>query len=267
MNTRVLMMPKNVDQSVGEHRNEWHDLNRTITGLFFFIILVVLIVWGRSVLMHPQTLPIKNVRIEGEFRQLSPGTLQTIVAGAVKGGFFNVNVEAIQNALYRNPWVYEVTVRRLWPDGLSVQVTEQTAVARWGDQGLINASAVFFAPEQQTFPEHLPVFNGPENTWSLLFNRYVQVRELLDTRAAGVKSLTLDDRWAWSFILEHGPRIHLGRRDVTDRLERFVNFVYPGIEKRFDHIEVVDMRYTNGFAVKWKNNSSENIQPEQKNHG
>jgi cell division septal protein FtsQ len=51
----------------------------------------------------------------------------------------------------------------------------------------------------------------------------------------------------------NGIEINLGREDFTERLQRFVD-IYPRIlASQSDKIAVVDLRYTNGFAVRWTN--------------
>ncbi len=67
----------------------------------------------------------------------------------VRGGFFNLDVDAVRLALLGEPWVSEVTVKRIWPDALRVIVIEQIPVVRWGDSGLLNPAGEYFAPEVQ----------------------------------------------------------------------------------------------------------------------
>ncbi len=239
---------------IDEKRNQ--DLRLFIAGMILISIIFVLFIWGGLLLMNPGTLPIKNVRVEGEFRQLSPETLQTTVSTVVRGGFFNVNVEAIQEKLFQNPWVHMVTVSRNWPDGLSVQVTEQTAIARWGRQGLINPNAEFFSPGKDTHPENLPILMGPENTYTLLLERYNQIRDVLLKSKLEVSSLTLNNRRSWKFELVNGPSIILGKRDFTNRVDRVAKHVTLKLKDKLEQIKLIDMRYTNGFAVKWKINNS-----------
>ena len=43
------------------------------------------------------------------------------------------------------PWVARVSVRRTWPDAVSLYITEQVPVARWNSQQLLNAAGQPFA--------------------------------------------------------------------------------------------------------------------------
>ena len=57
-------------------------------------------------------------------------------------------------------------------------------------------------------------------------------------------------RRAWQVRADNGPTIELGREDIEPRLERFVGAyarTVGRLQRRIDH---VDLRYSNGFAVR-----------------
>ena len=236
-------------------------------GMVFLTIITLLAFLFMRWMMDPATLPIRSVRVEGEFRQLAPDLLRSSVINVVRDGFFKVDVALIQRVLHTNPWVAGVTVRRVWPDGLVVQVLEKQAIARWGDAGLVSPDAELFIPDAGTIPTYLPRFFGPENTHSLILNRYLQIDEILDKQGLQVDGVTLDQRWSWSFRLEDGPEVLLGRREVTSRIERFSAIAATELGEKLHEIDVIDMRYTNGIAIRWKKLQAEKIEPGLNNHG
>jgi cell division protein FtsQ len=65
-------------------------------------------------------------------------------------------------------------------------------------------------------------------------------------------ALRLDARGAWEFDLADGVTVRLGRRQVDERFERFMNAALKLVTQRGDDIAYVDMRYTNGFAIGWR---------------
>jgi len=235
-------------------------------GLFLFFILALVLLMVR-VIMNPGTFPIRTVRIEGEFRHLSPQVLKAGVTNVVRGGFFDVNVEAIQKALMKNPWVNRVIVRRVWPDGLKVQVTERVAVARWKDQGLLSRESVFFSPAAASYPVDLSVFSGPDNSYKLLMARYNLISGFLRDTELKVIALNLSERGAFDFKLSNGVSVIVGRNRIENRIARFAQYTWPALRDDFGKISSVDMRYTNGFVVSWKKNAEKNVNPGQENHG
>ena len=46
--------------------------------------------------------------------------------------------------------------------------------------------------------------------------------------------------------------VRLGRRDVDERLDRFIRTASQVIAHRLNDIAYVDMRYSNGFAIGWR---------------
>ncbi len=212
-----------------------------------------LLVWGAWLLSQPGTLPIQHVRIAGDFRHLQPEQLQTLVTNEVRGGFFNVNVSTIRDVLIEDPWVRGVIVQRVWPDTLRVVVSEQVPVIRWGEHSLLNDAGERFTPEAATVPEHLPMLKGPDGSEAILLQRFSMMNERLQSVGLGLSQLEQDSRRSWRFIVDAGFAVVLGRKQVQPRFERFISTVPQALAGQLDKVDYIDMRYTNGFAVGWKN--------------
>lgn len=202
-------------------------------------------------LAQPETLPIKQVSVEGEFRELSRQELQALVSSELQGGFFSVDVSAIRDALTANPWVSDVQVQRVWPDALKIAVREQVPVARWNDSGLVNAAGDYFQPQSASGFSELPQINGPAGQQAQLTERLQQLQQVLGELQLAVRELSLSERRAWSFTTAGGMHVVLGRQDFDARLQRFVDLVPASLGERLDSAAYIDMRYTNGFAVRF----------------
>jgi cell division protein FtsQ len=229
-----------------------HERGPRFIGIVFFLSFISLIIWGGVTLSNSDTLPIKQVRIEGDFTNLSPVDLQLLVTDKVRGGFFNLDVDAVRLALLDEPWVREVTVERIWPDALRVIVIEQTPYVRWKESGLLNSEGDYFAPELSTIPKDLPMLTGPEETELLLLDRFNLIQDRVQVLGFKVALVTLNERRAWSFQLENGIRVVLGRRYFEERLNRFLTLIPTTISGRIAQTDSIDMRYTNGFSIRWK---------------
>ncbi len=222
------------------------------TGVIVLTMLITSLAgFGIYRLQDPQTLPIRHVRVKGQFQHLSTSALQERAGEVVRGGFFNVNVETIQSVLLEEPWIREVSVKRVWPDRITVTIREQTAVARWNSGALLNEDARVFTPEKETFPADIPSFKGPEGTHTQMLEFYRRLRTALPEEFR-IAEVTLSERRAWHVGFIDGPHVYLGRTDIANRLNRFVEYVPDNLENMFNNIRSVDMRYTNGFAVRWE---------------
>ncbi|MGH8248392.1 MAG: cell division protein FtsQ/DivIB [Gammaproteobacteria bacterium] len=251
-----------------ETRNVGVDARRGFSMralLVLFVAGALAVASGR--LLDPRTLPVKSVRVQGEFFHLSPQVLQERAKDTVWGGFFNVNVDAVRSALLADAWVDDVAVRRVWPDALDLQVREQIAVAVWRGEALINDRAILFRPDPATFPPGLPVLSGPEGTAPLVLDRFRYLQHTLSARGLNAIELVLNERRAWTFRLAEGPSVNLGRGHFVERLERFVAAVPDELAGRLHEIEMIDMRYTNGFAVRWQPDSARDPHKMQETYG
>lgn len=236
----------------------WQRLRPLLLGTAQLLSLVALlsaIVWGATWLRDPHNMPLRTVHIEGEFRNLSAEQLQAAISSTVQGGFFSVNVDAVRRAAEALPWVASASVRRVWPDGLDLQVVEQRAAARWGDTGVVNFSGQLFEPAAETIPQHLPQLSGPVERRRRVIEHYIEMTDALSPLGRRVASLSLDQRRSWVVTLDNGVELRLGRENALQRVEKFVN-VYPAVfASRESELKTVDLRYSNGFAVRWDRSS------------
>jgi len=196
--------------------------------------------------------PVNQVRIGGELRHLQPTQLQQAITPLTAAGFFVMDVGDIQTHLQALPWVDRVSVRRVWPDQLYVDVQEQRAVAHWGAQSFINARAEVFAPEQALAEDKLPHLSGPDGYQRRVLSMYLKMGALLKPLQLGVAQVALDERRAWHLRLSNGLTLAVGRSYPLQRVARFVS-VYPAILAAGEgRLTTVDLRYSNGFAAHWQ---------------
>jgi len=201
-------------------------------------------------MQDPYQWPVQTVNIKGKFEHLQQTQLEKEVVPLASEGFFGMNVSAIQERLQSLPWVEQVSVRRVWPDQLSIAVREQQPVAYWGEKGFLNPLAQVFEPEQSVDLPALPHFEGPDGYEQRVLLMYRQLQDMLKPLQLSVGSLRLDARRTWRVQLSNDLTVEIGRRNPVDRIARFVR-VYPAIlAAGSGQVRSVDLRYSNGFAVR-----------------
>jgi cell division protein FtsQ len=215
--------------------------------------LLLLILSSLGALTWALDRPVRVVSIDGSFQRVSPGQIETAVAPYARQGFMSANLVDIQRAVEALPWVDRVRVARQWPNSLHVTVTEQTAAARWGDSGLLNTRGELFIRDAAHVPAELPHLSGPDGSESQVAERYLSVQGRMLEAGMRIAALRLDERGAWEMDLDSGVTVRLGRRDVDERIERFIKTTSQVIAHRLSEINYVDMRYSNGFAIGWRN--------------
>lgn len=210
-----------------------------------------LIYFGAVYLLEPTTLPVRTVRIESPLTHVTQQQLRELISAHVQQGFLKLDMDAIQHDVEALPWVYQASVRRSWPDKLVVRIEEQQAVARWGGKGLVNRHGDVFQPQDVADWSQLPLLRGPEGTEATVVKQYQEVLEMLTPLGLKVSHLTMNERRAWSLRLSNGLQVVLGRNETHMRLLRFVRVYADVLMPRLKAIDSVDLRYTNGFAVRW----------------
>jgi cell division protein FtsQ len=143
-----------------------------------------------------------------------------------------------------------VTVRRVWPDRLQIQVVEQRPVAYWGTDALLNDRGLAFRPAPASFPSGLPRLAGPLGSERRVLLRYRDLSARFAERNLRIAELELTARRAWRLRIDGGPRVLLGRSDFDRRVERLVR-VLDRVAGPADAARAqIDLRYTNGMAVR-----------------
>ncbi|MBI2802587.1 MAG: FtsQ-type POTRA domain-containing protein [Gammaproteobacteria bacterium] len=196
------------------------------------------------------TYPIRKVMVEGDFRILTPTYIQSAVTDALDGGFFEIDVQKIKRRMLEEPWVAEVVVERVWPDAVRVTIKEQVPAATWGRHALLNGEADIFAPAAASIPSGLPRLDGPVGTESTVLAMYRTVAKRLTDLELKPVAVVLSQRGAWVVELADGAQLVLGRASLDERIARFTVAYAALLKSNWSHIGVVDLRYTNGFAVR-----------------
>jgi cell division protein FtsQ len=102
-------------------------------------------------------------------------------------------------------------------------------------------------------PAELPHLSGPEGTESQVAQRYLSIQGRMLEAGMRIAALRLDERGAWEMDLDSGVTVRLGRREVDERIDRFIRTASQVISHRLNEITYIDMRYSNGFAIGWRN--------------
>jgi cell division protein FtsQ len=195
---------------------------------------------------------ISSIEISGPFQRVTPLQIEDAISTEVDKGFVGADLDRIRASIVGLQWIDQARVARHWPSRLSLVVTEQVPAAIWGESGLLNTRGELFVAEARHVPAELPRLSGPEGSSDEVARRYLAVREQLIPVGLDLRSVHLDARGSWLMTLGNSIEVRLGRRDVAERTELFLDVVADIITARAGDIDYVDMRYGNGFTIGWK---------------
>lgn len=199
----------------------------------------------------PRFFPIRHVHVYG-INHVNPNAVHEALLPLVKQGFFATKIDLIRNRLREFSWVSDILVRRNWPDLVDVTIVEKNAIALWRNTALLSDNGEIFTPDIATWPASLPVFNGPSGKQMVMLEHFSNINRILAPLHAKIAYLELTPYEAWKLTLDNGITLQMGQKDVLTRLEHFVKVYGKIVGDRAQDVEYIDLRYSNGVAVKRK---------------
>lgn len=198
-------------------------------------------------LLDPQTLPILELRVEGN-KHTTLTQLQHSIAPFATGSFFQVDAAQVQQQVLRLPWVKTATVKKMWSDTLLITLVEYQAVARWDDNTFVDSTALLFVlpKEEQQNVQNLPTFTGKEDSVNDILVNYSHWQQLLQPTSLDIREIGCNARQAWYIILNNKTKLLLGRDEADSRIQRFIRF-HARIKRE---PALIDLRYRGGIAVR-----------------
>ena len=221
-------------------------------GVTAVCVLLALALGVGALLLHLNARPITSVRIAGEFVNVSRENMQRVVDGFLPSGFFELDVAAVRREAQEIPWVRRISVRRMWPDSLHVAVVERVAVARWNGSALLEADGARFVPDEASLSGDYVDLSGPDGSEEIVLRQFEQLTPVAKALGTSVSSVALDQRGSWRVALTSGLTLRLAQEDRLDALAPYIAALPQILGDRFSDAARIDLRYSNGFAVRWR---------------
>jgi cell division protein FtsQ len=204
----------------------------------------------------PATLPFKKIQVYGTLQWVDREKLNALVLHDINGGFFSLDVMQLKQNLEQLAWIESVSIRRVWPDVLQLMVSEQQPVALWNGESIINQNGGLFMPAMEQLPDEIVHITGPEGMYETLVDHYNALSAMTADLGLQIANIDVNERRAMKVTLSNGVQLFLGRvRDTSDsgtEMMRFVRAYKATLAPQIDRVQFVDLRYTNGVAVRWK---------------
>ena len=215
----------------------------SLAGLLLLLALASAVIWAL------RALPVEHIVVGGRLEHLREDTLREALAGELSAGLVFVDLQALRRRLEALPWVYRAQLRRRFPGTLEVLVSEQLPIARWGDAAFLNHEARVIPVNEDPRWDDLPRIRGPEGSQGRLMKRYRRLREALADVGLRPRALSEDAFGQLRVQLDNGVALHLGDRDFSVRLRRFLQLWRGALHGADRPVRRVDLRYPAGAAV------------------
>ena len=111
-------------------------------------------------------------------------------------------------------------------------------------------------PATKQLPDEMVNITGPAAMYKSLVKHYQALSVMTQELGLRITDITVNDRRAMRLTLSNGVQLFMGRvRDTSDsstEMARVVHAYKATLAPQIDRIQFVDLRYTNGVAVRWK---------------
>ncbi|MBR1374817.1 MAG: FtsQ-type POTRA domain-containing protein [Cardiobacteriaceae bacterium] len=226
--------------------------------LWLFIVLIIM--FCVAVLLYRQKeqkpiLPIGEVIMRRSLVYAdSEEILKTINERYRREDMLRINPRKVAEDLEKIDWIKSVIVRKKWFNKLEVEIEERNPVLRWGEKGeyIDDEAKRFVLPESPSLKTMFMV-SGPQGSERRVLDMYKIISSWFVRQEIELASLRLDVHNIWHIETKEGVDVTIGREHFNNRMKKFT-VVYNTIIKPYHrYIEAVDLRYNEGFSVRWKN--------------
>jgi cell division protein FtsQ len=227
----------------------WSGILRRTAAVLAIAGAATLLAWQWESLSY---WPVRQVAISGAVKNVSEQDVRQQLLPYMNEGLVSLPLDEIRASLRSLSWVDDARVRRVWPDGLAVVVTEQQPTARWGGSSLLNYRGEVFTPSAIGDYADLISLYGPERSEQQVMATYQALSKVLVQRNMQLLSLHQDQRGSWQAELVGDLVLRFGSDDLPGRIRRFIAVYDKQLVLYRDNIASVDLRYHDGLAVAWK---------------
>lgn len=228
-------------------------LYRCIRFLLLLSLLAGIIIgpyYGWQYLKNNNTFfKIETVSVYGDIEYLPQERVNDLVKSAMNQNLIGLNMQQYQDDILQEAWIKSVSLKRQWLHELEVYLVEESPIAIWNEQYMVDRNGDVFEPSFI-----------PKKEWVYLSGKNSQIPEILvvleETKTQLEKSgfilkkIMLDENGSWTILLDNDLLLIMGSEDYSQRLSRFLR-QFPDRDV-LDMIQHIDFRYKNGFSVKWR---------------
>lgn len=195
--------------------------------------------------------PIRQLQVEAPYQHVDEARIRAVVTPLIAQGFFATDLESVQAALMALPWVQSAEARKRWPDTLALRVTERQPFAHWNHDQFVSRHEQLFKVPGAAEIRGLPQLSGPDARMRDVVAFFTKARERFAGSGLDITGAHLSGRDSWSLELAGGAEIMIGRTRPEQRLQRFLGVYRRYMARSGEHFDYVDLRYPNGFAMRW----------------
>ncbi len=189
--------------------------------------------------------PIKEVEITSTSSNYDTEKINDIVVSIQGQDLLTLDLSDIKRSIRSDDWIRDVEIKKSFPDKLEIIIIPQQPYAIYNSKIMMMDGSIIGA---SSLPRDLPIIIDHTNDSLSSMNTLILTGKLLQKIDLNIKKVEIHDSLIKVFTYTN---ILISDRDnYEDNLDRLV-ITFQDLQKLFKRdIKSIDMRYSNGFAIK-----------------
>ncbi|MGB0495598.1 MAG: cell division protein FtsQ/DivIB [Kangiellaceae bacterium] len=231
--------------------------------IFFLVLAIGIVLFQMTKKLIVEQWEVSQISINDNLIQVTPLEIAKIMKREEYSYLLNIDIKNLQDEIKKIPWVKQVELRKKWPNTLEIKIEEHQAVA-WFNNELLVSSGKLVEKTSENEKLALPIveinaqsFLGDtrndepgakqQNQYLRIVEEYLFIQKKMLEMGIKIDTLNISENLTWTFTSGNDLKIIVGRKRKFERIEQ-LNNVISSI-KDIENIGIIDLRYSNGFAV------------------
>ena len=238
-----------------KERNSWQMAYLAIECVVIVALLIGIAVVGYNLyqsVLSQNLFPLKRVVIREPLHYGDLHEVSEIIRNHQQRDLMHMDIAVLAEEMQQLDWIAKASVYKRWPDTVEMDLVERVPVVRWGEKAFLDADGAAFTIPDNDKLRHLFTVHGPDGYEKQVLGYYQLIAPWLSKQRIAIQELYLDQRLVWHARLENGLDVILGRDQLNERLKKLIVVNDKVIEPYARYIDGIDLRYHDGFSVRWK---------------
>jgi cell division protein FtsQ len=251
-------------ERVGERLHGW--LKRSIRIAFRLLLLTLSLLVGHHLYLSLSEDPffhLKEVEIRG-CQKIEKKDLQTLIALEGRPNLFKLSLKEIEKRISSHPWVEQVSLRKVFPDRLVIEIEERRPVAilQLDELYYLDSKGVIFSPLGERDGYNFPLITGltksaiekdPQGAKDLL-RKALELMKVIEQEGAPlldrISEIHMDRHLGIHFFTQaEGIKVRMGWDQFGEKMRRLL-LIWKDLQKRGVAVSFIDCSDLKRMVVK-----------------
>lgn len=178
---------------------------------------------------------------------------QSIIDNIAKDGtkeWLNIDVKKIQSSLYKIKGVDYALVKKIWPSTIVIYLFDHKPIAYWNNNKILLDNMYLIKPEVFNYNGNLPYIESSSvDSRDYIFETYQNLEKIAKNNDTKIFKIIYKGN-QFEVILSNDIDVMLGSKQLQSKFKEFFSN-YKKV-KNYKSAKFFDMRYADGFTVRYK---------------